>query len=128
MKTPIAIFLSLFILVSCGSHTDKKEAKVKDSFQFSTENALGVMHDNPTVDLLNTSIDELDDDNFFLILNGKDGFIQAAVADDAFIVQYKEKDKMFESPTLFTIDQLKSIFTAYLKGDKWKELGEWVEM
>lgn len=128
MKTFISFFLSIFLLVSCGSSTDKSESKAKDSIKFSTENALGVKHDNPTVEMLNTSIDELNEENDFLILNGKDGFIQAAVSDDLFIIQYKENDKMFESQTLFNIDELKSIFAAYLTGNEWKDMAQWAEM
>ncbi|MFO7829975.1 MAG: hypothetical protein R6V23_15230, partial [Bacteroidales bacterium] len=55
---------------------------------FSIEMANGDIFESPTDEQIKTSLKSLDDDNFFMILNGKDGFIQTSTSEKGFIVQF----------------------------------------
>ncbi|MFP4557818.1 MAG: hypothetical protein ACLFNU_13195 [Bacteroidales bacterium] len=95
---------------------------------FSVEMANGEDYDNPTLEKLKKSLKTLDEENFFLTLSGKDGFIQTSVSEKGYIVQYSEGSSMFEAESYFILDKVIEIFEMYLKGEDWKSVDNWVSM
>ncbi|MDD2278101.1 MAG: hypothetical protein PHD06_09050 [Bacteroidales bacterium] len=95
---------------------------------FSIEMANGETLDNPTVAKLRTMLKTIDDDNFFLTLSGKDGFLQTTISETGFIVQHSEGEEMFEAESYFTMEKLVEIFEAYLRSEDWKSMGKWAAM
>lgn len=95
---------------------------------FSVEMANGETYENPSIGMLKKSLKSLDDDNFFLILNSKEGFLQTTISEKGYIVQQNHGEGMFEAESFFTYEKLVEIFTEYLKGGDWKEMDKWVSM
>lgn len=131
------VILTVFMF-SCGAcskqsvdKTAKREAvqvsKNTDKVynNFSIEMANGENIDAPTINRLNTSLKTIDEDNFFLILKKENGFLQTAISEKGFIVQYSEGKGLFETTSYFTMEKLTEIFGAYLKAENWKAMGEW---
>ncbi len=99
-----------------------------DHSAFSIEMANGDAFENPSTEKLIELLKSLDDDNFFLILNSKRGFLQASTSEKGFIVQYSDDTGMFEAEAYFTFDMLNDIFEAYIDSKEWKEKAVWVGM
>lgn len=95
---------------------------------FSIEMANGETYENPSTEKLIESLKSLNDDNFFLTLNSKDGFLQTSTSEKGYIVQYSNHEGMFEAEAYFTIEMLLEIFKAYIDNGNWKEKATWVEM
>jgi len=89
---------------------------------FTVEMAIGETYDNPSIKKLKASLESIDDDNFFLSLSSKDGFIQTTIAGEGFIVQYNDGDGLFEAESYFDIEEVQRIFVSFLKDDDWKEM------
>ncbi len=109
---------------------DKQEkGKEAMSFKdFSVEMANGEKYENPNFEKLEESLENLDEENFFLILNGPDGFLQTTTSEEGYIVQYSDDSGMYEAESYFSFDELIDIFEAYLEGKDWKSMDSWVEM
>jgi hypothetical protein len=95
---------------------------------FSVEMASGETYENPTIEKLKASLKSINDDNFFLILNSKEGFLQTTISEKGYIVQHNHGGGMFEAESFFTFDKLVEIFSAYLKDEDWKGMDKWVSM
>jgi hypothetical protein len=109
---------------------EKQEENVvkSDHSEFSIEMASGDIYNKPTTEKLVELLKSLNDDNFFLILNSKLGFLQASTSEKGYIVQYSDDSGMFEAEAYFTMEMLVDIFKAYIDGGKWKENAKWIEM
>lgn len=101
---------------------------VNDHSEFSIEMANGDTYKKPTTEKLLELLKSLNDDNFFLILNSKDGFLQSSTSDKGYIVQYSNDEGMFEAEAYFTIEMLNDIFTAYINNADWKSKAKWTAM
>lgn len=110
------------------SAENKTEQKESDHSDYSIELANGDKFEKPTTDKMIELLKTLDDDNFYLILNSKDGYLQTSTSDKGYIVQYSDSDGMFEAEAYFTMDMLINIFTAYIDNGNWKEKAKWLEM
>ena len=67
-------------------------------------------------------INSLDEDNFFIILNNKEDFIQAAFSDGNFDIQYKENGKQFSAEKVLSKEATIQLFKDYYQGkDDWKK-------
>ena len=110
----------------------KKESVVKEEKAghagFSIDMASGETFENPSTEKLVELLKTLNDDNFFLTLNSKNGFMQTSTSEKGYIVQYSNNDGMFEAESYFTMDMLIDIFKAYIEAGNWKEKATWVEM
>ena len=119
-----------------GSKEIPEEASVEetkpvksDHSGFSIEMASGDTYEKPTTEKLKELLKSLNDDNFFLILNSKNGFLQASTSEKGYIVQYSGDNGMFEAEAYFTFDMLIDIFEAYIDNNAtWKSKAKWVEM
>ena len=99
-----------------------------DRAGYTIEMANGDIFESPSDEKIRESLGSLNDDNFFMILNGKDGFIQTSTSEQGFIVQYSDEGGMFEAEEYFSLDKLEDIFIAYINKQDWKEMATWVEM
>ena len=99
-----------------------------DHSDFSIEMASGDKYENPSKEKLTELLKSLNDDNFFLILNSKSGFLQASTSEKGYIVQYSDDAGMFEAEAYFTFDMLADIFEAYIDSKEWKEKAVWIGM
>jgi hypothetical protein len=96
---------------------------------YSIEMATGDIIEGPTDEKVKESLKTLDDDNFFMTLNGKDDFLQTTISEKGYIVQHGGGDDgMFEADDFFTFEQLVDIFIAYINEQNWKEMANWNEM
>lgn len=112
-----------------ATSTEKNTGHVKTNRTgYSIEMANGDIFENPTDKKVKDALKSLNDDNFFMILNGKDGFMQTSTSEKGFIVQYSNNAGMFEAEEYFSFDQLVDIFIAYINNQNWKEMGNWIEM
>ena len=72
---------------------------------------------------------KLNDDNFFIILNNQNNFMQASYSDKGYTVEYKENGTQYEAKDLLskekTIELIKDYFTT---DGKWKTAVEWEKM
>ena len=97
--------------------------------EFSIEMANGDTYEKPTTEKLKELLKLLNDDNFFLILNSKDGFLQTTTSEQGYIVQYSDDSGMFEAEAYFTFEMLLDIFVTYIDEDNaWKSKAKWLEM
>lgn len=110
-----------------GSKKQLKKAEAEKALEkFSIEMANGDTHDKVDEKLIEEMIDSLDDDNFFIILNNGDDFLQAAYSDHEYSLQYKEKGEQFECEELLDKKQTVQMFKDYFKGNEnWKNDNEW---
>lgn len=110
-----------------GASVEKEKAK--DYTEFSIEMANGDMFKAPNPDKLKELLKSLNDDNFFLILNNKEGFLQASTSEQGYIVQYSTDAGMFEAEAYFTFEMLTEIFNLYIdNNNSWKDKAKWLEM
>lgn len=106
----------------------KKESKADKAIEESeTESNLSVeLANGDTFDKISEAklvecINSLDDDNFFIILNNKENFIQAAFSDGNFVVEYKEDGQQFAAEKVLTKEETIQLFKDYYQGkDNWK--------
>ena len=104
----------------------KKESKTATNF--SVELANGDTFDNISEEKMVECINSLNDDNFFIILENKEDFIQAAFSDGNFVVQYKEDGKQFSAEKVLSKEETIQLFKDYYQGkDKWKTEIVWVD-
>ena len=95
---------------------------------FSIEMASGDTYEKPSPEKLKELLKTLNDDNFFLILNGKDGYLQTSISEKGYIVQYSDDSGMFEAEAYFTFEMLVDIFVTYIDKADWKAKAKWSEM
>lgn len=107
---------------------EKSTSIVNDHSDFSIEMANGDIYEKPTTDMLKALLQSLDDENFFLILNSKDGFLQVSTAEKGYIVQYSDDKGIFEAESYLTLEIVTDLFVTYLDQGKWKTKATWTEM
>ena len=107
---------------------NKEEKKASDHSAYSIEMASGDIYENPTTEKMIELLKSLNDDNFYLILNSEEGFMQTSTSDQGYIVQYSHDDGMFEAEAYFTMEMLIDIFTAYIDNGNWKDKANWISM
>ncbi|SRR6056297_2156500 len=110
------------------SMSAKKGGKKKNaSKNFSVEMANGDTFDNVSSKKLEKLINELDGDNFFMILNkGDKDFLQAAYSEKGYSVQYKENNKQYEAAEVLNKEKTTELFKSYFECDKdWKKDIKW---
>ncbi|MBW1821315.1 MAG: hypothetical protein JRI92_06050 [Deltaproteobacteria bacterium] len=114
---------------SAALPSGKKMKTAAASKKFSIEMANGDTFDTVSPQKIKESINQLDDDNFFLILKNKDDFIQTAYSDKGYDVQYKENGAQFSARDFLSKNQAISAFVSYYNGKSdWKNLTPWDKM
>ncbi|MCD4833386.1 MAG: hypothetical protein K8R31_06290 [Bacteroidales bacterium] len=108
---------------------EETKSTKSDRSAFSIEMANGDIYEKPSTEKLKELLKSLNDDNFFLILNCKEGFLQTTTSEKGYIVQYSDDSGMFEAEDYFTFEMLVDIFVAYIDNDNtWKSKAKWGEM
>ena len=101
---------------------DGAKKEVKKVSNFSVELANGDTFDKVSEEKVVECINSLNDDNFFIILNDKDDFIQAAFSDGNFVAEYKENGQQFAAEKVLTKEETIQLFKDYYQGkDNWKK-------
>lgn len=113
-----------------GKNVEETMDKLMESSEtvtFELELASGDILDNPDAKAITKAIKNLDADNDFAILKHHDDYIQTAVTDDGFLVEYSDSEGHFaSSETNLSADKVTTLFVLYLKEDpSWKEMIEW---
>jgi len=109
------------------NESEEKAVKEQVAKNFNIEMANGDKFDKVNEEVIEKCISQVNDDNFFVILNSGDDYLQAAISDQGFIVQYSEGGNQFEAEEYLSKDQTIAIFNKYLKGEDWKEGNNWIE-
>ncbi len=106
--------------------SDGAKKEVKKVSNFSVELANGDTFDKVSEEKMVECINSLNDDNFFIILNDKDDFIQAAFSDGNFVAEYKENGQQFAAEKMLTKEETIQLFKDYYQGkDNWKKEIVW---
>ncbi|NOY36831.1 MAG: YIP1 family protein [Chlorobi bacterium] len=102
-------------------------AEESEELIYQLEMANGDMFDNPGTKTLSKELDNLSAENEHAILSHGDDFIQAAVTDDGFLMEYRDNSGYFASEaTNLSKDKVVTVFLLFLKDDpSWKEMITW---
>lgn len=134
------IFLCVILIVSaCGKDSSAPEETLKDNQDagsycglngatqsFSLRMADGTEIESVSYDQLIEGLESLDSDNFFLVLSRGNDFIQTAVIENGYLVEYKKDNNQYTSVEGVPGDEMKRFFSMYYnQDDGWKDLFEW---
>lgn len=94
--------------------------------EFAIEMANGNTFDKVNFEKITECFNNMDDDNFFIILSDKDDFLKAAYSEKGYNVEYKENGTQYSSDELITKDKALKLFSKYLNSDKdWNKDIKW---
>ncbi len=73
------------------------------------------------------ALKSLDEDNDFAILSKGDSFVQAAVGEEGYVVEYRDDSGYYRSvESNIPYEKVVVVFIGFLnEGDSWKEITEW---
>jgi len=92
----------------------------------SMEKPDGTITKNPDQAIVITALGELDENNNHLIFNMGDAFIQTAVTDNGFTIEYRDDSGYFRTKSDVQLPMVISAFTSYMqKNPMWKNMFEW---
>jgi hypothetical protein len=102
------------------SNSEKNMASNADTKHagFGIELANGDTFKNVSESLIETCINKLDDDNFYIILSHEDDYIQAAFSDKMYSVEYNDKNGHFTSIENLSKDKTTELFKQYLNQEE----------
>jgi hypothetical protein len=94
-------------------------------YEFEMANGETVKPINPVS--VSVALKNLDVDNDFAILSKGDSFVQAAVEEEGYVVEYKDDSGYFRSvESSISYEKVIVVFLGFLSdGDSWKEITEW---
>ncbi|GEM_PF-412148 len=94
---------------------------------FAIEMANGDTYKDIDKSKIKNALNDLDEDNDFMILSKGDSYIQTAISGKNYIVEYRDKTGYFRSVTKkIDFDDVKDMFYGFYNGDKdWKDIVEW---
>lgn len=111
-----------------GNLIPSQQEKVvnNSSKKFSIEMANGDKFKDVSAENIKENIDKLNNDNFFIILNNGEDFLQAAYSEKGFDLQYKESGFQFTARDYLTKEQAMKTFLSYYNSeDGWKDITPW---
>lgn len=94
-------------------------------YEFEMANGETVKKINPIS--VTMALKSLDEDNNFAILSKGDSFVQAAVGEEGYVVEYRDDSGYFRSvETSIPYEKVVVMFLGFLnEDDSWKEITEW---
>lgn len=97
---------------------------------FTLEMSSGDLLENPSARDIKKQLSTLGEDNDFAILSLGDDYVQAAVSDDGYYLEYSDESGQYGSTTPgIDMETVVKIFQLFLKKDSdWKQLVEWDEL
>ncbi len=92
------------------------------------ELANGQKVDNPDQESVNRALESLNKDNNDYAILGDENYIQTAVANDGFLLEYQDSEGHFNSSDEnLSLDTVKRVFSEYLNGEnQWQNDLQWV--
>ena len=122
-----AVFEEMSTTMETSGQEDIKEDSRDDTKNFSIEMASGDELVKVNEEQIKKYLNQLNEDNFFMILSDDDSFIQAAHSDQGLIIQYNENGKMKEAEDYLTTEQAFDVMRRYFNEEDWKEGNNWIE-
>ncbi|HRW63406.1 MAG TPA: hypothetical protein P5132_07955 [Bacteroidales bacterium] len=117
---------SKFEALSKDLSTNEAKSEKKASKHCNIEMANGEIYENVTMEKMVSCFDTLDDDNFFITMTCKDDFIQAAVSDNGFVVEYNEKGIHYAATKVIPKNQTIELFKKYYESQPdWNASVSW---
>lgn len=98
---------------------------IEGGYEFEMANGETVKNINPVS--VTMALKNLDEDNNFAILSKGDSFVQAAVGEEGYVVEYRDDSGYFRSvePSM-SYEKVVVVFIGFLNNDdSWKEITEW---
>ena len=97
----------------------------EEDYEFEMANGETVKPINPVS--VSVALKNLDVDNDFAILSKGDSFVQAAVEEEGYVVEYKDDSGYFRSvEQSISYEKVVVMFLGFLSDDdSWKEITEW---
>ncbi len=97
----------------------------KADFEFEMANGETVKEINPVS--VTMALKSLDEDNDFAILSKGDLFVQAAVGEEGYVVEYRDNSGYYRSvESNIPYEKVVVVFIGFLNdSDSWKEITEW---
>jgi len=97
----------------------------EEDYEFEMANGETVEPINPVS--VTMALKSLDEDNDFAILSKGDSFVQAAVGEEGYVVEYKDDSGYFRSvEQSISYEKVVVMFLGFLSDDdSWKEITEW---
>jgi len=88
--------------------------------------ASGDTFDNVSEERFEEMFNELNDDNFYIILNDGNNYLQAAFSDKGYTVEYQDEKGHFTAHDILSKDKTISLFRKYYQeGQSWREGITW---
>jgi len=117
---------SKFEALSKDLSTNETKTEKEVSKNYKIEMANGEIYENVSLEKMVSCFDTLDDDNFFITMTCKDDFIQAAVSDDGFVVEYNEKGIHYAATKVIPKNQTIELFKKYYQNQSdWNASVSW---
>ncbi|MCD6311623.1 MAG: hypothetical protein J7M11_04100 [Elusimicrobia bacterium] len=111
--------------------SEKKGVSAEDTKNkgYAIEVADGPGVKAPSIKELKKSLASLSDDNFYLTLNGPEGFMQGSYSKKGMDMQYKDEKGQFTCVKMVSSETAECMFSEYLLGKSdWEKLCEWEPM
>ena len=108
--------------------SEEEEEETNSKKNYSVEMANGDTFSKVTFEKIKECFNKMDDDNFFIILNGEDEneFLQAAYSDKGYSVEYKANGVQYEAKEVLQKEVALNLFKNYLNEDEnWNKSVEW---
>ncbi len=119
-------FNQLSKVISAANAPAEKKSQKQSRRAFSIEMASGDTFDNVFEERFEELFNGLNDDNFYIILNDGDNYLQAAYSDKGYTVEYQDKEGHFTAHELLSKDETLSLFKKYYQDkENWKEKIVW---
>lgn len=118
-----AVYEEMSTSLEASEQASTKEAPKNFSIEMANGDNLVKVKEEQIKKYLN----ELNEDNFFMILSKDEGFMQAAHSDQGLILQYSENGEMKEAEDYLTTEQAFDVMKRYFNGKDWKEGNNWIE-
>jgi hypothetical protein len=123
-----AEFEAMDVTLENAEKTMKVAQSKKALEKFSIEMANGDKIEDVSDKVLEKKLNELNSDNFFLILNKADDFIQAAFSGNGYSIQYNENGKQYQADEVLDKEKTLKLFKGYLhETGEWKDMTSWSE-
>lgn len=123
-----AEFEAMDVTLEDAEKSMKVAQSKKTMEKFSIEMANGDKFDEVSGKVLEKQLNELNSDNFFLILNKADDFLQAAYSDGGYSIQYNENGKQYQADEVLNKEKTLELFKEYLhETGNWKDITSWSE-
>ena len=122
MKKLALVFVVIAMMISTSILAQTDQVKT----DFSIEMANGDIFKAVSEKILTDNFNKMDDDNFFLILNHGDNYIQAAYSEDGYVVEYNEDRVQYSANKVLLQKETLDLFKKYLNEDNnWKADVKW---